>query len=89
MRKFLIIVLGIGIYLGEVLLIIILLSAVNSFFDDAVTTFPPTSSDYLQIAIIFVIRAIALAVAILLLRRDIMLAKKDWANPQDFWFLKA
>jgi len=45
MRKFLVVVCGVFIYAGEVLLVIILLSAVNNFFDKGVTTFPPASSN--------------------------------------------
>ena len=89
MKKFLVAVCGVFIYAGEVLLIIIFLSAVNNFFDKGVTTFPPTSTNYLQIAFYYIILAIALAAAIFMLRREIMLGRKDWAKPEDFWFFKA
>jgi len=87
MRKFSIIVCGTVIYIGEVILLLVLLSAVNSFFPASVISFPPTSSNYIPISIIFIIRAIALVVAIGLLRREIICAKRDWANPEDLWFL--
>ena len=88
MRKSSIIVCGIIIYIGEIILLLVLLSAVGSFFPKAVVSFPPTSSDYALISVIFIIRAIAIAVAIGLLRREIIHAKRDWANPEDIWFLK-
>jgi hypothetical protein len=88
MKKITIVVVGTGIYLGELILILILLSSISSFFPESVIPFIPDSSDYLLISIVYLMRIIALAIAILLLRREIIRARKDWANPGDFWFLR-
>ena len=88
MRKSSIIVCSVIIYIGEIILLLVLLSAVGSFFPGPVISFPPTSSNYALITVIFIIRAIAVAVAIGLLRREIINIKRDWANPEDIWFLK-
>ena len=87
MRKFSVILVGTIIFVGEIILLLVLLSAIGSFFPEDVVTFPPTSSDYVIISILFLIRLIAVAIAVLLLRREILRARSDWANPRDFWFL--
>jgi hypothetical protein len=88
MQKLKIIVCNIFIYAGEIILILLLLSAVNNFFPREVRPFIPESSDYLLIVILYIIRLIFLAVAVVLLIREIRITKKDWANPQDFWFVR-
>jgi hypothetical protein len=79
---------GVVIYVGEIILIMILLSSIGSFFPQSVVPFLPDSSNYLLIAILYVIRLIALVIAILLLRREILRAIKDWQNPKAFWYFK-
>ena len=88
MQKLKIVVCNAFIYAGEVILILLLLSGVNNFFPREVRPFIPESSDYLLIAILYLIRLAFLAVAIILLMREIRMTKRDWANPRDFWFVR-
>jgi len=88
MRKITIVIVGVGIFVGEIILIMILLSSISSFFPESVVPFIPDSNNYFLIAVLYVIRLIALVIAILLLGREINRARKDWANPKDFWYLK-
>lgn len=88
MQKLKIIVCNAFIYAGEVILILLLLSAVNNFFPRDVRPFIPDSSDYLSIVILYIIRLIFLAVAVFLLVREIRMTRSDWKNPGDFWFVR-
>jgi hypothetical protein len=88
MQKFKIIACGTIIFVGEVILILLMLSAVNNFFPREVRPFIPESSDYLLIVILYAIRLIFLTVAVILLIREIRMTRKDWKNPGDFWFVK-
>jgi hypothetical protein len=88
MQKQKIVVCGFFIFVGEVILILILLSAVTSFFPNDVKPFIPDSNNYAAIAVLYVIRLFFLLVAIRLLLREIKEARKDWANPGNFWFVK-
>ena len=88
MQKLKIVVCSAFIYAGEIILIFLLLSAVNNFFPREVRPFIPDSSDYLLIVILYAIRLVFLAVAVVLLIREIRMVRKDWANPRDFWFVR-
>jgi uncharacterized membrane protein len=88
MRRITIIIVGVVIYVGEIILIMILLSSISSFFPESVVPFLPDSSNYFLVAILYLIRLIALLIAILLLRREVRHARKDWANPKGFWYFK-
>lgn len=88
MQKFKIVTCGVLIFVGEIILILILLSAVTSFFSNDVKPFIPDSSNYAGIAILYIIRLFFLWVAVMLLLREIRLARKYWADPDNFWFLK-
>lgn len=87
MRKLLVVLVGVCVYAGELILVIILLAAISSFFPEDVSSYIPESSNYVLIAIIYLIRLIALGVAIVFLRKEIIHAKKDLANAKGFWFL--
>jgi len=66
----------------------ILLSSISSFFPESVVPFIPDSNNYFLITVLYIIRFIALVVAALLFIREINRARKDWANPKDFWYFK-
>lgn len=88
MQKFKIVACGVLIFVGELILILILLSAITSFFPRDVKPFIPDSSNYAGIIILYVIRLFFLWVAVMLLMREIRQVRKDWADPANFWFLK-
>jgi hypothetical protein len=88
MQRLKIIVCSTFIYAGEIVLIFLMLSAVNNFFPREVRPFIPDSSDYLLIVILYAIRLVFLAVAVVLLIREIRMMRKDWANPGNFWFVR-
>jgi uncharacterized membrane-anchored protein len=80
MRKSIIVICSAIIFVGEVLLLIIFLSAIRSFLSP--------SENIVSTIIFYLLIAVAAGVAIMFLRREIILAKRDWLNPQDFWFLR-
>ena len=87
MKKALVIIIGTLVYIGEIMLVVILLSAISSFFPEEVTPFIPESSNYFLIVLIYLVRLLALVAAVALLRREILHAKRDLANVKDYWFI--
>ena len=87
MKKALVIIIGTLVYIGEIMLVVILLSAISSFFPEEVTQFIPESSNYFLIVLIYLVRLLALVAAVALLRREILHAKRDLANVKDYWFI--
>ena len=78
MKRFVIIVCGTGIYIGELILVVVLLSAIRYFF--------PESSNLLSTSLSYLLYLIGLAAVVLLIIREMVLARKDCANSKDFWF---